>query len=50
MKTLCLPKETGLWWARGGLGVWDGNLKKKIDFDDGFTVINIIKFIELKTI
>lgn len=31
----------------GGLG-W--KFKKKIDFDDGFTVINIIKFIELKTI
>ena len=33
--------------GRVGLGVWDGNVLK-LDCDDGWTTINIIKFIELK--
>ena len=32
--------------GRGGLGVWDGNVK--LGCDDGCTTVNTIKFIELK--
>ena len=32
--------------GRGVLGAWDGNVLK-LDFDDGCTTINVIKFMEL---
>ena len=41
-KNLCSPKETG--W---GLVFWDGNAIQ-LGCDDGCTIINVIKFTELK--
>ena len=36
-----------VWGVRDWLGVWDGNVVK-LEYHDGCTTINIIKFIELK--
>ena len=44
LKNLWLPKETG-WMERVGLGVLNGNILK-LACDDGFTIINSIKFTE----
>ena len=45
LQNLWLPKETG-WRERDGLGVWDGNVQ--LSCDEGYTSINIIRFIEFK--
>ena len=44
LKNLWFPKETG-WGVRGTLRVWDGNAIK-FGCGDGFTPINVIKFIK----
>ena len=46
---LLATKEDRLWGWRGrdGLGVWDVNVVK-LGCDDGYTTINIIKFIGKK--
>ena len=48
LKNLWLPKETGC-MGRDGLEVWNGNVLK-LDRNDGYTTINIIKLTELKKI
>ena len=48
LKYLQLPKDTGC-RGRGGLGVWVENVVK-LGCDDGYTTINIKKFIEFKKI
>ena len=42
-----VTKGDRLFGGRDGLGVWDGNIVK-LCYDDGYTTINIITFIELK--
>ena len=45
LKNLWFPLETS-WGGGGWAGVWDGNAIP-LDYDDHYTTINIIKFIEL---